>query len=381
MKRQVNTFILMTIGLLLSAQQNIKKIEIVNSNNPFLNKRINLVVASDPTTSAEYTKLKDYVIKEAGLKSPAENELDFFCKTMSGVNSQWSHNGWMSGDSLTSYQILLNAKNGEKYRCVEYGRVLNDVLLSFGHMSRVISLKNSNSAYGGAEMGHVAIEVWSNELKKWVFLDPQFNVYLLYNGSALNFYEIYKAKQGGKFTQIKVINGNGTENNNDYKTFIERYFGYISIKLTDNTLQYELALKLEGKEDYVTFQSLPWGKTIFTDNYKDFYFDINQTMIIIDYAKDEFERTNNELRKCVIKSVEDFNKSMPLFAAKPNLTLSFDNNMVGFDKYEVTINNQKFIVKDKLDVELKPGNNNLTATCINKAGVKGVATTLLIKYE
>ncbi|GET31526.1 hypothetical protein PbJCM13498_03890 [Prolixibacter bellariivorans] len=367
----------------LLGQQSFKKIEIVESDNPILNKRIYNTVSVSPEKSEEYMKLKDYAMMESNVTANISTESAFFFDMMNWVSNQWEHNGWKTGDSLSSYEILQNAKNGEKYRCVEYARVLNDVLLACGHTSRVVSLKNSNSAYGGAEMGHVAVEAWSNELKKWIFLDPQFNVYLTYNGIALNIYEIFKAREGGYLQEVKVRSGNATKNisKDGYLDFLTNYLGYISIRQTDDSLQYELALMLEGKNEYLTFQSLPWGKTVFTDNYKELYYNINQTMIIIDFTKEEYERTSNELKKCVIKSVEDFNNNMPLFAAKPKLTLSFDNNMIDFEKYEVTFNEQTLTVKNKLDIVLETGVNSITATCINKSGVRGVPTNIRIKYE
>jgi hypothetical protein len=367
----------------MPGQQKLLKIEIVKSDNPVLSKRIYQLMAANTVSLDDLTQLKEYVIKEANFKASNENDPAFFIEVMNWVNNQWQHNGWKSGDSLSSLQILVNARNGEKYRCVEYARVLNDILLSFGYISRTVSLKNSNSAYGGAEMGHVAVEAWSNKLAKWIFLDPQFNVYLTLNGTITNIYEIYKAKSNGDLPKLKVLSGNTTENGskNSYMDFLINYLGYVSIKVMDESLSYELALKMEGKNEYLTFQALPWGKTIFTDDYKDLYFSLNQTMVIIDYTKKETERAMNELKKCPIKSVDDFNKSMPLFSAKPQFTLNFDNNMIGFDQYEITLNNKTWKVKDHLDITLEPGLNHLTAICINKNGIKGIPTTYLIKYE
>jgi hypothetical protein len=383
MKKLINTFLLLSFCYLAAAQQKLQQIEVVKSDNPVLSKRIYQLMAANTLSLDDLTQLKEYVTKEAGFKTSNENDPAIFFEVMNWVSNQWQHNGWKSGDSLTSLQILVNARNGEKYRCVEYARVLNDVLLSFGYISRTVALKNSNSAYGGAEMGHVAVEAWSNKLAKWIFLDPQFNVYLTFNGIVTNIYDIYKAKRNGGLASLKVLSGNTAEtaSKSDYLNFLVNYLGYISIKMKDGTLLYELALKMEGKNEYLTFQSLPWGKTIFTDDYRELYFSLNQTMIIIDYTKEETERAMNELKKCPIKSVDDFNKSMPLFSAKPYFTLSFDNNMVGFDQYEITLNNQTWKVKDQLNITLEPGLNYLTAICINKNGIKGIPTSYVLKYE
>ena len=54
-------------------------------------------------------------------------------------------------------------------------------------------------------MGHVTTEVWSNKLNKWIFLDPQFGIYVQLNNRPINIFEIYETKKTGNFENIKFI--------------------------------------------------------------------------------------------------------------------------------------------------------------------------------
>jgi hypothetical protein len=280
--------------------------------------------------------------------------------------------------------ILKSARDeGEEYRCVEYGIVLNDILISFGYPARIVGLKNINADYGGAGMGHVATEVWSNNLQKWIFLDPQFGIYAKKGDVLLNILDIYKLKSGNKFDEIEFIEVKENKPNKKYGTkFLSNYLGYIDIAQKQNNLRYSLVLKMEGERDFLTFQAFPLCKTVFTKNVNDLYYELNRTMVVIDYTPEEIVRTKNEYSKLNIKSVDDFNKNMSLFCAKPDLILSLDNNMPWFKNYLVKLNDVLINKKDgKYYVNLKEGINVIKVTAVNRNNIEGISTVIKIKYE
>ena len=327
--------------------------------------------------------MKKYILSKTIIKS--KNEPEVYFELMEWVSKQWKHNGWHSApDSLNSLEILKSANNeGQEYRCVEYGIVLNDVLTSFGYVARTIGLKHINTDYGGAGMGHVATEVWSNNLQKWIFLDPQFGIYAKKDSVILNIFDIYKLKLENKFNEIEFVEVEKNKSNNEYgKDFLTNYLGYVDISQKRNNLNYSLALKMEGVKDFLTFQAFPSGNMIFTENVDDVYYKLNQTMIIIDYTENEIERTRDEYAKLNIKSVKDFNENMPLFSAKPEFILSFDNNMPWFNHYIVKLNDT--IIKQKSGkyyVNLKNGINAIKVVAVNQNNIEGIPTIIKIKYE
>ena len=77
----------------------------------------------------------------------------------------------------------------------------SQILKGLGYITRSIGLRKKNVAYGGFGMGRIASEVWSNKLKKWVFVDPQFSLYVTHN-QYLNFYDMYLLKKQGEFDEI-----------------------------------------------------------------------------------------------------------------------------------------------------------------------------------
>ena len=381
MKRIILFGLILLLCNSLSAQKELKKIEVLRSNNTQLVFDHTYQKLTDSLSTSDYKELKKYVLDDLKIKNT--NEPEMFFELMAWVSSQWKHNGWNAADkSLTALDILKNAKSGEQYRCVEYGKVLKDVLLSFGYISRIVDLRSVDVAYGGGGMGHVATEAWSNNLKKWIFLDPQFNVYAKYQNEILNIYDIFKLKEKGEFKNVEFVNVRSNNLNETYPKFITNYLAYIGVYHIAKNNTYSLVLQMEGNDEYLTFQSMPRGRCVFTRNMELVYHDINRSMVIINYPENERNRSRNKMKACNIKTAGDFSKNMPLFAAKPHFKLALLNNMPWFDRYEVYLNNKIVEVNDAdCDIILSEGISELKVIAVNKVGVKGIPSIMKIKYE
>jgi len=367
------------------SQTSYKKIEVIESNNTILQNNYQRLNIPNYIDSNKYEDLRKYILEDLTINTTDETEI--FFTLMQYVSKQWPHDGWHAApDDMTSLEILKNAKNGERYRCVEYGKVLNDILISFGYVARTVGIKNIEAAYGGAGMGHVATEVWSNKLNKWIFLDPQFNIYAKFRDELLNIYDIYELSTLNQFNNIKFTHidsetGNTTLDK-EYGDFLKNYLGYIDIQQVDEGVDYSFILKMQVRNNFLTFQAFPSGKSIFTEKKDDFYFGVNQVMVILNFTEEEYERSQRVYDSLNIETVEDFDRDMPFFAAKPNFELGFLNNMPWFSKYEVFINGKEVKSEDsRYFVSLDEGISELKVIAINIAGVRGVPTIIKIRYE
>jgi len=72
--------------------------------------------------------------------------------------------------------ILKEAEEGRQFPCFAFAIVLRDQLNAMGFNARTVYLKSKNARRSKYPPGHVATEVYLNDLKKWVFIDGQFNV-------------------------------------------------------------------------------------------------------------------------------------------------------------------------------------------------------------
>jgi len=370
----------------------LKKITIVSSNNTLLEDGYKHLLIPKAIDDSDYGKLKKYVLSKTDLQAFGDPEI--IIKALEWVSTQWEHDSFnRPPENATSHEILRNAAKGRRYRCVEYGKVLSDLLLSLGYVSRTVGLKNIAAAYGSLGMGHVASEVWSDSLQKWIFVDPQFSIYAKRGDEFINFYEMYQLKQAGKFNEIRFIptdtylklhHTTQAKEAEDYRVFIEKQFGYIDTAyVLDDGDSVSATLPLEGRQPYLTFQGLPREDIVFTHKLSDLYFSINRTLIIFEYQHYDKTIFKKLHASNAIQSDQAYMNAMPLFAAQPNFKLKFENNMPWFDHYQAKIDDGAWtaIKGHTFDWSLHEGGNTIAVRSVNKAGLSGMTTAMEITYE
>jgi hypothetical protein len=138
-----------------------------NNNNEYLN----LLRSKYPI---------DRLVKN--LKTDTEKTL---C-VMNWVHNQWKHNGNNEPQKNDAISILQEVKEGKNFRCVEYATVTTTCLNSIGLKARVLGLKTKDVETTPYGAGHVLLEVFLNDLNKWIVIDPQWNAMPLLNNLPLN---------------------------------------------------------------------------------------------------------------------------------------------------------------------------------------------------
>lgn len=376
--------------LMASEETKLQKISITNTNN-----YLDVMAIPDwvyiPLETAELKKLKNYV-EEKGFKPSSENEEDFVLSALSWVSSQWEHDGMSEPPkSFHALDILKEVHNKKvRYRCVEYGLVLSEVLQSYGFVSRTLALRSNDVAYGGFGQGHVAMEVWLNDIGKWIFLDPQFGVYLTSEKSntPLNYYEIYKEKKAGRFNSLKVNNTSGSKrfvmkaaDKLSYKGFLKNYFGHIAI--SDKSKNEVASLLLEAKTIPLTFQGNPLNNALFTDRPELFYPEMNRVALFLSY-KDENANFMELMKKLKIESDKDYIKNMGSFAAKPDFNITIKSKSKMKESYQYREGNSgawKDISGNSFDWSARNKTNRIEVRSLNEFGRTGPLTFLEIKYQ
>lgn len=391
----LTTLTLLHVSIIAQEPQKLKKITIVNPTNWSLNKNYTVLDLPDSINTPAAKELKTWVL-DNGLQQK-EKDIEMILGALSWVSSQWSHDGSNSADNLTSLQILKNAKQGIRYRCVEYGRVLASVLRSMGYISRGISMEAVGSPYGPPGSGHFATEVWCDDLQKWIFLDPQFCIYTQYNGKFLNYYEMYELKKQGKWKEINFIVSKGYKGYlaqgspseeahiTDYKKFLANYFGAINIngRLKNKSVIYKLLL--EDPNQGLSFQGFSKDDIIYMKTPDELYFPLNQNTVIFKFKDPQVQHNKyyQLSREGKIKNFEDQVRYMGEFSALPNFLIYQDSNMPWLSHYELFLNYQKIEMNSQgfFEVSLKETNNTLRSVAVNKNGKKGSETVIQLKYE
>ena len=312
-----------------------KKISVVQTNNSPALLNNNRWVISQSLNESELQSLKDYA-QAQGFQPSEGSETDLVLNTLKWVHAQWNHDGVNQPPShYRALDILKSVhQENQQYRCVEYGIVLSELLQALGFTTRTVGLRTIDSAYGGFGQGHVAMEVWINELSKWIFLDPQFGASLMAENHLLNFYELHQYKKKEQWSLIKTHLTSGTSSPvsaEEYKSFLQNYFGHMKVSAGDK--QPQICLALDAKDLPLTFQGHASNNVIFTDKVSLFYPEINKTTLFLSFKEtsDDFQKLMSELK---ITSNEEYLQQMKNFAVKPQFSVKIDSSMSHLKGYE-----------------------------------------------
>jgi len=219
---------------------------------------------------------KTYPIADliAGEKSDTEKVLAI----LNWTHHQWKHDGGNSPKGSDGISILNEAKAGGRFPCFAYAIVLRDQLTAYGFPSRVLYLKTKDAENRKGSPGHVATEVYLKDLKKWIFIDGQFNIMPMLNGKPLNAVEFQQALSSN-YEKV-VMKSLDKVSKRSYTEFVYDYLYYLDTAL-DN--RFSAGKRPDGKRSLMLMPlGAPelkkiafWNSTvdycIYTNSMKDFY--------------------------------------------------------------------------------------------------------------
>lgn len=197
------------------------------------------------------------------------------------THHQWAHNGNNTPKGSNGLAILKEAREGGQFPCFAYSIVLRDQLSAAGFKARVLYLKTKDAETRKGSPGHVATEVFINDLNKWVFIDGQFNVMPTFNGKPLNAVEFQQV--ASKNYDKLVLRSKDNISKKDYIDFVYDYLFYYDTALDNRLLAKDALFTLEGKRNLmlvpvgapnltrIEFWKSKTDYCVYTHSLKDFY--------------------------------------------------------------------------------------------------------------
>ena len=185
-------------------------------------------------------------------------------KILNWVHIQWSHDGNNEPEKNDAISILEEAWEGKSFRCVEYGIVVSACLNAVGLKARTLALKTKEVETTKFGAGHVATEVYLNDLKKWVFIDGQFAAMPVLNGVPLNAVEFQKAI-AENFAQLEIITSSEISKKT-YINWIYPYLYYFDVAF-DNREGIEYKQLIDGKKSLMLVPAGAKCPTVFQIEY------------------------------------------------------------------------------------------------------------------
>ncbi|MDB5249134.1 MAG: transglutaminase protein [Segetibacter sp.] len=194
--------------------------------------------------NAYLRKLKnDYGLEKLVEGSTTEKEKAL--KVLNWVHKQWPHNGNNEPKKSDAISILQEAKEGKNFRCVEYGIVTTACLNALGMPARVLGLKTKDVETTEAGAGHVLLEVYMKDYKKWVLLDGQFDIMPVLNHVPLNAVEFRHAIVN-HYDDLELQSLSGTTKRR-YVNWVFPYLYYFDVNFDNRQSEKLVRQQVKGK--------------------------------------------------------------------------------------------------------------------------------------
>jgi len=317
--------------------------------------------------------------------SAASSEFEEFILLRDWVRSRWAH-GWneaIATDALDGMALLEDSKRGLQFCCGSYAILFVQCLLSLGHQARRISISVEDSDFIAPDegnVGHSVPEVWSNDLVKWVLVDPDFNCHYEHGGIPLSALEIHDFWLQGRWREVEMVRGKTPLEISETPPEIwagdgmERVHREFEKLLRFNVMDYYHFLSLEMGNDHLTNSGgrgeLGWvdehtpprlvrcnlpSRIKYSQDPADLYWPINLTHIDL--------------------SCSDRRPS-------PSMTVELENNMPNFMAYQVRIDERGWRRRpSQFRWRLRQGTNSIEARSVNQFGIRGPSSKIRVRYS
>lgn len=191
------------------------------------------------------------------------------------VHRRWEHHGDNKPQNSDPISILQEAKQGKRFRCVEYAIVTSGCLNALGIPSRVLALKTADVQTRKSGAGHVVAEAYLRDLDKWVLVDGQWDVIPLLGETPLSAVELQDAL--AQELPSLTVSSRSAADGEAYFRWIGRYLFYFDVGL-DNRYDVsersskKLMLVPVGADEPKVFQrTRPIRNVIYTHSVRAFY--------------------------------------------------------------------------------------------------------------
>jgi hypothetical protein len=320
--------------------------------------------------SCENSKLKElrtcYKLDE--VVAPGKDEFDRQVLLMDWTHQQFKKFGQPSTNANGALEILKAIDEGNTFFCSQYAQLFVSSSASLGWVDRPLALRRHRGvAKVGGSTEHSVTEIWSNQHRKWVMLDPTSNMYLEKDGVPLNAYEIRQEWFCKDGTNLTFVIGSRKYKKSALPIFLKRFAGFG-----------DLAVHADELDKYGFIGYIP------NTDLMDSGFDYAQMFIVKDQLCDGTQwhvRTTPE-NPATDPYFPIGQASVSLFAEDGNIKVELKTLTPNFNRYEVRINGGGWKPADGTFIwNIHGGQNRLEARTLNQFGVSGPVSAAEIEVK
>lgn len=236
-------------------------------------------------TNFSFPDIQDHYFEEIRRQNPIVliglSEIEKIKTITCYVHNLFEHNGDNQAENPDPLWITEQARQGKKFRCVEYASVTTALMWAYEIPARSIGLRTADVEIRKSGAGHIVNEVWVSSLQKWIMVDVQENILFQSNDELLSCIELLDMLQKNKLVTILSCDNKQVsfEQYDSYIKWIQHYLYYF---VTRKTISFPLKNLLGTPDEQIMlvpidaikpqlFQGVLPIYSLYTNNVKDFY--------------------------------------------------------------------------------------------------------------
>ncbi|MDX1761235.1 MAG: hypothetical protein R3218_03695 [Christiangramia sp.] len=198
-------------------------------------KQLDLCIAYPDVSDDFYLNKLRVDHKLDSLIDPEASELQNILNVQLWVHSRWEPDNTNRPKKNYPSYILKQAKKGEKFRPEDYGTVSIACLQALGFTVRGLWLFPGKINDMENVKAHIVHEVYLKDRKKWLFIDPSYNILIKKDGVHLNAVELQQALIKEK--EIEVLNPLEKISTEEYLEWIGPYLYCFTTSLNKGSIK------------------------------------------------------------------------------------------------------------------------------------------------
>jgi hypothetical protein len=169
--------------------------------------------------------------------APGKTEFDKQLLLLDWANHQIRKFGKPTSKARGALDVLAANEAGNTFFCAHYGDVFVSAAAAMGWVDRAMALRRPDHI-GSGSTEHTSTEIWSNQYRKWIMLDPTFAMYVEKNATPLSAYELRQAwlVEGGRDLTFVLDKERKRYRTSDIPVFRGRYDGFGDLVLDGGAL-------------------------------------------------------------------------------------------------------------------------------------------------
>src|ERR1035441_7418877 len=194
---------------------------------PYVQSKYTRLFRFDPFTNPKLGELRQHYQLDAAV-APGRDEFERQILLLDWVHHQFKKFGRPTLETTGALEILKAIEQGHPFFCTQYAHVYASAAASLGWVDRELALRRHQDPPGGGSTEHLTTEIWSNQYRKWVMMDPTANMHLEKEGVPLNGFEIRQECFYREGTNLAFVVGKERKqyHKSDLPIFLGRFAGF-----------------------------------------------------------------------------------------------------------------------------------------------------------